>query len=228
MSSSPGVLQMLVRRATVNCLLESELNTMNNASTQSHDGRCIKPEALEKLRETIIDLFADGQFHEVGLRAICTRAKVSPQTVYKYFGNKEQLLLACIEQDMEALALHCRESRAGIDEPGEAMRAFIDAFFRFYAERPLVARIVYLNIPTVYWVNNSSPARAQLTRELGDLIESGKSSKAFDDGLSTDYVIDILTGSAQRIITRSIVEDFDPGAEIDALFGFLKRGLNPS
>ena len=72
--------------------------------TKEVDKRLIAPEAIEKLRKTVLALFADNHFHEVGIRDICKQAGVSQKTIYKYFGNKEQLLLACIEQDLQTLS----------------------------------------------------------------------------------------------------------------------------
>ena len=65
------------------------------------DGRLIKPETLTLLRNTILECFAQGQFHQVGIREICQKARVSPQTVYKYFGNKEGLFTAICDYRRE-------------------------------------------------------------------------------------------------------------------------------
>ena len=73
------------------------------------DKRTLAPEALENLRKTVIELFANGLFHEVGIREIASKAKVSPQTIYKYFGNKDELIFACIEPDLKENACCTRK-----------------------------------------------------------------------------------------------------------------------
>ncbi len=55
------------------------------------DRRKISADALERLRATVVELFASGLFHEVGMREIARTAQVSPKTIYKYFGDKERL-----------------------------------------------------------------------------------------------------------------------------------------
>ena len=54
------------------------------------DKRKISPDALERLRTTVIELFAEGLFHQIGMREIASRAGVGLQTIYKYFGNKRR------------------------------------------------------------------------------------------------------------------------------------------
>lgn len=170
------------------------------------DQRYIKPEALEKLRATIVKLFAEGQFHEVGMRAICTQAKVSPQTVYKYFGNKDQLLLACMENNLQELVSVC--VAASKDEPDtfKALEKFSNALFNYYSENAFIARIIYLNIPTVYWTTQSSPAREALAQELAKLILKGQQENRIKHTGSLDLVVDIITGAGNRIITRWLAE----------------------
>lgn len=62
-----------------------------------------RPEALERLRRVIIELLAADQLQNVSMREIIRRGQVSPNTIYKYFGSKEQLFLACISPDLHQL-----------------------------------------------------------------------------------------------------------------------------
>ena len=172
----------------------------------NQDGRLIKPEALEKLRETIIQLFAEGQYHEVGMRAICQSAKVSPQTVYKYFGSKDQLLLACMEQDMQRLAAHCHQASLQHEDPVDALHQYCIATFEFFADEPLIARIIYLNIPGIYWANQSSPGRELLADGLGKLVKKAQKAGRITKAVPAHWVVDIFTGAANRLLMRWLVE----------------------
>lgn len=166
------------------------------------DKRNVKPETLELLRTTIIELFSEGQFHQVGVRAICEKAGVSPQTVYKYFGEKDRLLLACIETDMHKLLCSCVCAAQAHDSAVPAMIAVSDAFFDFYSRNPLLARIVYLNIPSVYWANRSSKSRDALADLSKELLRKGMQHKEIKTLLDVDVAADALSGTANRIVTR--------------------------
>ena len=121
------------------------------AKAANRDLRELAPEKREALRRVIIELFSKALFHDVGLREICARAGVTPRTVYKHFGAKDDLLLAAIAPDLESLS-HAIE--AAVEAEGDfedkalfALRAYSD----FYLGNIPVARIVFLNIPAAYF-----------------------------------------------------------------------------
>lgn len=172
------------------------------------DLRRIQPADLERLRRTVIAHFAEHMHHRVGMRAICEDARVSSKTVYKYFGSKEALLLACIEPDLRALTERAEALATAASTPTEALFALGAAQFMFYAEHPAVARIVFLNLPAAYWLEQVSPAQtafqALLERTLRAAVEEG--SLRLPPGASWDLARDIVNGAAYRIIVRWLLD----------------------
>lgn len=169
------------------------------------DKRFIGPDTLEKLRTSIIALFANGQYHEVGIRSICVRAGVSPQTVYKYYGEKEQLLLACMERDLAGLLSACQQAAERAGTPFAALKNLSEAYFEFLNDNPLIARIIYLNMPAIYWSNRSSPSRETLAEFIRSLFQQGIDCGELRPVASIDIVVDIFSGSANRIVSRWLV-----------------------
>ncbi|MBB6522815.1 TetR/AcrR family transcriptional regulator [Pseudoteredinibacter isoporae] len=171
------------------------------------DRRLISAEALEKLRNVLIHLFSEGMFHEVGIRDICTQAKVSPKTVYKYFGNKEQLLAACVEQDLQALAELTAEKVDEMSSVKDKIRAQVDVILGFYQQRPAVARMVFLNIPIVYWLQSASPAHYQ-HRQIGrEVYKLAIEQNLIKPGLQEDVVSEMIAGGINRVISSCLYED---------------------
>lgn len=193
----------------------------------SKDQRVIKPDALNKLRRTIIELFADGQFHEVGIRQICVKAKVSPQTVYKYFGNKDSLLMACMEDDIRALCEKCSKAINEAEDPEQGMINFCRTFFQHYSENPMYARILYLNLPHRYWLNHSSPSRDAMAMQLLQLVMTGQQNGVFNADVNPVTVIDIITGAGNRIIARWLIngEQGPLIEQADAYIKFIQDGM---
>lgn len=173
----------------------------------SADKRLISGEALEKLRNVLIRLFSEGMFHEVGIRDICTQAKVSPKTVYKYFGNKEQLLAACVEQDLKDLAELTADKVEEVESVKDKIRAQVDVILNFYQQRPAVARMVFLNIPIVYWLQSASPAHFQ-HRQIGrDVYKLAVEQDLIKPGLQEDIVSEMIAGGINRVISSCLYED---------------------
>ncbi|MCK0068098.1 TetR/AcrR family transcriptional regulator [Kordiimonas laminariae] len=170
--------------------------------TLKSDKRKIKPEALESLRATILALFSEDEFHRVGIRDICKRAKVSPQTVYKYYGNKEELLLACIEPDMvELTALAKERSRTAVGLKAK-LSALASTQFEFYAERPVIAKLVFMNLPPIFWVNRASVAQAEFQDLYEDVLKEARAAGELPDTLDLTLLQDISSGAASRVILR--------------------------
>lgn len=169
------------------------------------DKRYLAAESLEKLRTTIVDLFSEGLYHQVGIREICKKAGVSPHTVYKYFGSKEELLYASISEDMKSLANRVIAAAAVQTKLSDKLRAFSESFFTFYYENPSIAKIVYLNIPTSYWVDDSKFVQRQYHEYILGLIKQGQA-----DGLvaphDPEILLEMVMGAAYRLIVKWLVD----------------------
>lgn len=173
------------------------------------DPRSISPVALEKLRQTIIECFSESQFHEVGIREICQKAKVSPQTVYKYFGSKEELMYACVHEEMENMnkrAMAATQQAQGTDAQ---ISAFAEVFYRFYGDNPSIARIVFLNIPLAYWVSHRSFIQRDLHEFLYTLIRAGQESGVIKNQAPPDLILEMIMGASARLIVRWLTQESD-------------------
>ncbi len=174
---------------------------------EARDRRQLTENKREKIRQVIIDLFADALFHDVGIRDICSLAEVTPKTIYKHFGNKETLLISAIEPDMAALT---KAMEAAADRPGpvvERLEAVNRAFFSFYFANVAVARIVFLNIPSAYFV--SQPAfiqRGQLA-VMARLIEEGQKDRTVRPDVASSELVEAMAGIAMRTMFRLLTDD---------------------
>lgn len=167
---------------------------------ENTDRRQIAPEAHARLRTTILDMFASSAYETVGIRDICARAKVSPQTVYKYFGNKEAMLYACIREDVDELNRRCLDAITGVEGLREQMRAFISAWCDFYFARPNVARIIFLNIPMRYWVAEREIIQAPVHRATEAFLKHGQELGEVWPDLDIHVVKNMIMGSAHRVM----------------------------
>ncbi len=173
----------------------------NKGTTKAKpDRREISPDALKNLRKVVITQFAEGLYHEVGIRDICKQAKVSAQTVYKYFGNKEELLYACVREDLEAMnqrAIEAIEQGLSFEEK---LRDFTNEFFGFYEKNPAIAKIVFLNIPPLYWMSNQAFIQHDLHDGLRVLICEGQKNKTLVNSIPDDLLLEVSIGAAHRLI----------------------------
>ncbi len=76
-------------------------------------------------------LFAERGYADVKMDEIAAAVGVTKPLLYNYFGNKEQLYIACMEQAGDSLTATIAAAVAASASPGEALGAGVRSFFAF-------------------------------------------------------------------------------------------------
>lgn len=76
-------------------------------------------------------LFAERGYAAVKMDEIAAAVGVTKPLLYNYFGNKEQLYIACMERVGDALTKSVADAVAATASPGDALGAGVRAFFAF-------------------------------------------------------------------------------------------------
>jgi AcrR family transcriptional regulator len=77
------------------------------------------------------ELFAERGYAAVTMEEIAMAVGVTKPLLYNYFGNKEQLYIACMERAGEALTETVAAAVGSTANPAEALGAGVHAFFAF-------------------------------------------------------------------------------------------------
>jgi AcrR family transcriptional regulator len=77
------------------------------------------------------DLFAARGYAAVTMDEVAAAVGVTKPLLYNYFGNKENLYVACMERAGDALTAAIEEAVVASDGPAEALGAGLRAFFSF-------------------------------------------------------------------------------------------------
>lgn len=94
--------------------------------------------AMWRIQEVALDLFDERGFEAVTIEEIADTAEVSPSSVYRYFGSKEQLVLY---DDFDVQFLEAAETALTDKSPVQAMRtALAEAMTQFYERDESLAR----------------------------------------------------------------------------------------
>jgi AcrR family transcriptional regulator len=76
-------------------------------------------------------LFAERGYAAVTMDEVAAAVGVTKPLLYNYFGNKEQLYIACMERAGDALTATVAEAVDATASPGDALGAGVRAFFAF-------------------------------------------------------------------------------------------------
>ena len=107
------------------------------------------------------DLFAERGYAAVKMDEIAASVGVTKPLLYNYFGNKEQLYIACMERAGDSLTATVAEAVAASANPGEALGAGVRAFFAFLdSDRAAWAVLFDETLPAAARSPTASPTTA--------------------------------------------------------------------
>lgn len=96
--------------------------------------RLPRAERMEQTLAAAHALFAERGFTAVTMDDVAAAVGVTKPLLYNYFGNKERLYLACLEESADALVSTVLEAVAAASRPPDALGDGIRAFFQFVSE----------------------------------------------------------------------------------------------
>jgi AcrR family transcriptional regulator len=93
--------------------------------------RLSKADRMEQALTAAHTLFAERGFAAVTMDEVAAEVGVTKPLLYNYFGNKEQLYIACMERSGDALVSMILETVGDAASPSEALNDGLRAFFAF-------------------------------------------------------------------------------------------------
>lgn len=94
--------------------------------------------AMQRIQEVALDLFDERGFDNVTIEQIADAAEVSPSSIYRYFGTKEQVILW---DDFDVQFFDAADVELATKPPVEAIRsALAEAMTRFYERDEALAQ----------------------------------------------------------------------------------------
>jgi AcrR family transcriptional regulator len=152
---------------------------------------------------------------------IVAAAGISNQTLYRTFGNKDELILAVLERGVLRVAETTRARMAELEDPREQILAWVRVVLRQVSamDAAETSRSVlgYLHQAGAVEGANQTELLAPVTALLVDPVAA-----LGGDRVSADCVSDLVLGAMRRHLWTSTAPS---RAEIDAVGAFVLRGL---
>ena len=99
-----------------------------------------------RIIDAAIEVFADKGYHLGNMNDIATKANVAVGSIYRYFTNKEDLLIAIFEEKMGELIQELEERLQSIVDPKEKLYAFIHQHFSQIEAKPQLAQVLQVEL----------------------------------------------------------------------------------
>lgn len=140
--------------------------------------------------------FADRGFDGARLDKIARAAKVNIALLYHYFGNKEGLFVAVLEEAYRTMRDYEGDTIVNDPDPLVAMTGLVRARFRIFLENPeLIGVLNAANVHKAAHMQQSDFLRTlyqPLVGQLADLLRRGEAQGVFRRGVNpTDLFITI-------------------------------------
>lgn len=96
--------------------------------------------------ESALEVFSERGFSEASLDDVASRGSISKALIYEHFSSKRELQLAVLDENLHGLIDAVVGAVSAQEADEERLRAGIDAFLVFAAERPAVLRLLTRNV----------------------------------------------------------------------------------
>jgi AcrR family transcriptional regulator len=191
----------------------------------------LKPEELESRRQEIVDAartcFLRSGFHRTTTDEICREAAITPGGLYHYFGGKDEIIAAVIQQSSTDVI---QRLQTMLDEAGDMRSAFgqIASFFIESMQDPNTDNVTRLDIEIwaealknekLYQISQEGWASRRRTMEMivrKNAEEGLYNMKEIDTKGLSSLLVAMLVG--MRLGKLLWQDDFDINGAIAAMF----------
>lgn len=187
----------------------------------------LEPETRQRIEQAVLDIFAEREFHRVGLIEIARGANVSLQTLYKYYGSKEALLFSSLDAWLGKLAVRMIDHLQGIEDYKERFRKVFWVTLDFFEKNPKVAQMMMSSVYVNTWRKQDTYSNPALFGTFLKVLREGRDKGVLnaevDEKFLLDYIFGVTGRLVQMYIHRGQKEPLTKNA--NALFEMLWRSI---
>lgn len=169
-------------------------------------GRARTTAAKEELRARILSeamaLFVAEGYTGFSMRKLAHRLRYSATTLYGYFKNKDELLLAVIDQGYD-LARSRLTVRGG--DPLEQLHAIAGAYFDFAFENPALYELMFIHRPGRVFEQTKDVVRARLgiLEQIVDAALKAPPLAQFDEA-TVRHTIEVFWATLHGLVSLAL------------------------
>ena len=187
------------------------------------------PEKYRRILDAAIHVIARNGYHNSRVADIADHAGVADGTIYLYFENKEQILMAAIESAFEVFLKLAREELAKVRDPREKLRRIAFLHLDLLGKQRDLATVFQTEL------RQSAKFIAQFSRkqlvEYFDLIRGvvreGQQAGIFRAQLSDKIAANCFYGALDEMATSWLLSDRDYslGGAAEAVVDVILAGM---
>jgi TetR/AcrR family fatty acid metabolism transcriptional regulator len=184
----------------------------------------------EKIIHSAIYIFAEKGFHEAKISEIAENAGVADGTIYLYFKNKTDILLAIFEEEVAKIITKINQRLITADDPLEKLRIFVKLYFNMLMNNKDLALLLQTELRrgNEYIKEYYEHKFSEYLKIIFDFITEGQNKKIFREDLNPDFVASAIYGAideVSRLVFFSPDKKYNFNLIIDQLNDLFIKGL---
>ena len=181
-----------------------DMNTATRHALKARDQAHLDPETRARVEQAVLDVFADREFHRVGLIEIARAANVSLQTIYKYYGSKEALLFSSLDSWLGKLSHRMIDHLQGIEDYKEKLRKVFWVVLDFFEKNPKVAQLIMSSVYINTWRKTEAYQNRPLFGAFMGVLGEGRARGVLNDQVDEKILLDYILGVLGRLVQMYI------------------------
>ena len=178
--------------------------TVNKTALVIEDRGQLDPETRVRIEQAVLDVFAEREFHRVGLIEIARAANVSLQTIYKYYGSKEALLFSSLDAWLGKLAVRMLDHLQGIEDIKERFRKVFWVTLDFFEKNPKVAQMMMSSVYVNTWRKQDNYSNPVLFGTFLKVLREGRDKGVLNNEVDEKFLLDYIFGVTGRLVQMYI------------------------
>lgn len=191
-------------------------------------------ERRQAISKAAIALFERQGFQNTTVEQIASQAGVSPPTVFKYFGNKQEIILEVLHDADRRALQDTRQLIPSMDDPVDAL-CYLEKLLTDYALdvmhpslwRELLPLILFggeSELPEGYRAMNDA-LRAQISGVLRELQQAGKLHADLDVDLAAFLLNDYAHLQLLRLVSQTPPDLESHSSQVRRITALLYQGM---
>ena len=195
--------------------------------SQKPDRNKLDPSARDRIETAALEVFAASAYQEVGMGDVARAANASLQTLYKYYGSKEALLFACLDNLLGQMAEQMMEHLQGIQTYKDRLRKVFWVVLDFSEKHPQLHQVLMNSVYFNSWQEDPSFTQPELSRMLINVISEGRAQGVLTEELSEPVILDFFYGILFRLVWMQQIRGRKESltAQAEVLFEHLWRAI---
>lgn len=200
---------------------------MTAVTTRRRPRGTLTTEVRERIETAALELFAERPSHEVRLDEIAKAARASLQTIYRYYGDKQAVLDACVLRWANRLAARMSDHLVGIETYKDRLRKVFWVVLDFFEQHPQVARMILGSVYPGAMRRDVTDEQRRLTNLFLEVLAEGRERGILNDQVSEAILLDYFYGVLARLIQMQSLRPDEPPltAQTNVLFDMLWRAI---